>query len=301
MSLAPPTEQGRGGRAGVRPSRLRAYFTVDGWGLLIVPLLVFLVVVFVAPLAMLIVKSVTDPTLGLDNYRQIFAESLYLKILTNTFVIALSVTAVTLLLAYPYAYLMTLATPVWRTVLLLLVLVPFWTSVLVRSFALVLLLRDTGVLNTIAQDIGLITEPLPIMRTMKGVIFGMVQVALPFAVLPIYATMRNIDTRLTKAAQGLGDRPSGAFWRVFVPLSMPGVAAGVLLTFIQALGYYITPAMLGGPKDTMIGELIVQQVSTVLQFGFASALAVLLLGTTFVLLAIAGRFMNLERMLMGRQ
>lgn len=300
MSLAHLTEQGGVGREGVRPSRLRSYFTVDGWGLLILPLLVFLAVVFVAPLAMLIVKSVTDPTLSLDNYHQIFAESLYLKILTNTFVIALSVTAVTLLLAYPYAYLMTIATPVWRTVLLLLVLVPFWTSVLVRSFALVLLLRDTGLLNTIAQDVGLISEPFPIMRTMKGVIFGMVQVALPFAVLPIYATMRNIDTRLTKAAQGLGDRPSGAFWRVFVPLSMPGVAAGVLLTFIQALGYYITPAMLGGPKDTMIGELIVQQVSTVLQFGFAAALAVLLLGTTFVLLAIAGRFMNLERMLMGR-
>ncbi len=300
MSLAPTTAQGGAGRRVARPSRLRAYFKVDGWGLLILPLLVFLAVIFVGPLCLLIAKSFTDPTVGLDNYREIFAESLYLKILGNTFVIALSVTVVTLLLAYPYAYLMTLATPVWRNILMLLVLVPFWTSVLVRSFALVLLLRDTGVLNTIAHDVGLINEPLSIMRTMKGVIFGMVQVALPFAVLPIYATMRNIDTRLTQAAQGLGDRPSGAFWRVFVPLSMPGVAAGVLLTFIQALGYYITPAMLGGPKNTMIGELIVQQVSTVLQFGFAAALAVLLLSTTFVLLAVAGRFMNLERMLMGR-
>ena len=300
MSLTKSVSTGRSVRPRARSSRLRAYLRVDGWGLLILPLLVFLVVIFVVPLGMLIAKSFTDPTVGLDNYREIFAESLYLKILTNTFVIALSVTAVTLLLAYPYAYLMTIATPMWRTVLLLLVLVPFWTSVLVRSFALVLLLRDTGVLNTIAQDVGLISEPFPIMRSMKGVIFGMVQVALPFAVLPMYATMRNIDTRLTKAAQGLGDRPSGAFWRVFVPLSMPGVAAGLLLTFIQALGYYITPAMLGGPKNTMIGELIVQQVSTVLQFGFAAALAVLLLGTTFVLLAIAGRFMNLERMLMGR-
>ncbi len=300
MSLSTSVSTGRGAGLDAAPSRLRTYLRIDGWGLLIVPLLVFLAIIFVGPLLWLIAKSVTDPTIGLDNYREMFSESLYLKILGNTFVIALSVTVVTLLLAYPYAYLMTLATPVWRTVLLILVLVPFWTSVLVRSFALVLLLRDTGVLNTIAQDVGLLSEPFPILRTMKGVIFGMVQVALPFAVLPIYATMRNIDTRLVQAAQGLGDRPSGAFWRVFVPLSMPGVAAGVLLTFIQALGYYITPAMLGGPKNTMIGELIVQQVSTVLQFGFASALAVLLLVTTFVLLAIAGRFMNLERMLMGR-
>lgn len=281
-------------------TRLRRKLAVDGWGLLILPLLVVLAIVFVVPLVGLIAKSFTDPTVGLDNYRMIFSESLYLKILRNTFLIAISVTLVTLALAYPYAYLMTIATPTWRTVLLVLVLVPFWTSVLVRSFALVLLLRDTGVINTLAQDAGVIDEPFPLLRTMTGVIFGMVQVALPFAVLPIYATMRNIDPRLSQAAQGLGDRPSGAFWRVFVPLSMPGVAAGLLLTFIQALGYYITPAMLGGPKNTMIGELIVQQVSTVLQFGFAAALAVLLLTTTLALLAVAGRFMNLEKMLMGR-
>ncbi|MFS3128956.1 ABC transporter permease [Nocardioides sp. Bht2] len=281
-------------------SRVRAYLAFDGWGLLILPLLVFLLVFFVAPLGFMIAKSFTDPTLSLDNYREIFSASIYVKVLVNTFVIALTVTAVTMLLAYPYAYLMTISRPAWRNLLILLILVPFWTSVLVRSFALVLLLRDTGVINTIAMDIGVIQEPLSIMRSMKGVMFGMVQVALPFAVLPMYATMRNIDPRLTEAAQGLGDRPSGAFWRVFVPLSMPGVAAGLLLTFIQALGYYITPSLLGGPKNTMIGELIVQQVSTVLQFGFAAALAVLLLTTTFALLAIASRFMDLERMLMGR-
>ncbi|WP_340538139.1 ABC transporter permease [Nocardioides sp. GXZ039] len=303
MSLTRSVTLEKSGRPGTRsggPSRLRSKLRLDGWGLLAVPLLVFLLVIFVGPLCLLIAKSFTDPTVGFENYQKIFAEPLYLKILRNTFVTALVVTVVTLLLAYPYAYLMTIAKPFWRTILLLLVLVPFWTSVLVRTFALVLLLRDTGVLNTIAQDAGLISEPIAMLRTLRGVVFGMVQVALPFAVLPIYATMRGIDTRLTQAAQGLGDRPSGAFWRVFVPLSMPGVAAGMLLTFIQALGYYITPAMLGGPKNTMIGELIVQQVSTVLQFGFAAALAVILLVTTFVLLAIAGRFMNLERMLMGR-
>lgn len=290
----------RGAATGGPLSRVRAYLAFDGWGLLILPLLVFLLVFFVAPLAFMIAKSFTDPTLSLDNYREIFSASIYVKVLVNTFVIALTVTAVTMLLAYPYAYLMTISRPAWRNLLILLILVPFWTSVLVRSFALVLLLRDTGVINSIAMDLGVIDEPLSIMRSMKGVMFGMVQVALPFAVLPMYATMRNIDPRLTEAAQGLGDRPSGAFWRVFVPLSMPGVAAGLLLTFIQALGYYITPSLLGGPKNTMIGELIVQQVSTVLQFGFAAALAVLLLTTTFALLAIASRFMDLERLLMGR-
>ena len=112
--------------------------------------------------------------------------------------------------------------------------------------------------------------------------------------------MRSIDRRLLQAAEGMGDRPAGAFFRIFVPLSLSGVAAAALLTFIQALGFYITPALLGGPKNTMIGELIVQQVSTVLRFGFAAALAAMLLLTTFVLLAIASKFLDLQKFLMGR-
>ncbi|MFQ4149672.1 ABC transporter permease [Arthrobacter sp. LAPM80] len=280
-----------------RASRL---VRIDGWGALVLPLLVFLVLVFIVPLFVMLQKSFTDPNLGWQNYTAIFAQSVYVKVLGNTFFTAAVVTIVTLLLAFPYAYLMTLATPAWRSVMMVLVLVPFWTSILVRSFALVLLLRDTGVLNTLAQDAGVIDQPLTIIRTMGGVVFGMVQVALPFAVLPIYATMRTIDRRLLQAAEGLGDRPSGAFLRVFVPLSLPGVAAAVLLTFVQALGYYITPALLGGPKNTMIGELIVQQVSTVLRFGFAAALATMLLVTTFILIGIASKYFDLQKHLMGR-
>lgn len=299
MTLTPERVAGPvldGAGDAITPPRRRRW---DGWGLLVLPLLALLLVVFLLPLANLVVKSLDDPTFGLDNYRTAFSQSVYLRVLANTFVVALTVTAVTLAIAYPYAYLMSIAKPGWRSVLLIVVLVPFWTSILVRSFALVLLLRDTGVLNSIAMSAGLVDEPLPLLRTLTGVVFGMVQIALPFAVLPIYATMTSIDRRLLDAAQGLGDRPAGAFWRVFVPLSMPGVAAGTLLTFIQALGYYITPSLLGGPKNTMIGELIVQQVSTVLQFGFAAALGVILLLTTFALLAFASRFVNLERMLMG--
>lgn len=300
MTVGQPVAAERGREAPLSGTRPRRTFGWDGWGVLVIPLLVFLGLLFVAPIVALIVKSFTDPTLGLENYRAIFADSVYVRVLVNTFVVAVTVTVVTLALGYPYAYLMTLATPKWRALMLVVILVPFWTSILVRSFALILLLRDTGVLNTVAIDAGLLDEPIPLLRTLPGVIFGMVQIALPFTVLPIYATMRSIDPRLMLAAQALGDRPSGAFWRVFVPMSASGVAAGVLLTFVQALGYYITPALLGGPKNMMIGELIVQQVSSVLRFGFASALAVLLLVTTFILLALAGRVVNVERMLMGR-
>ncbi|NDK90137.1 ABC transporter permease [Gordonia desulfuricans] len=278
----------------------RKAFAFDGWGALALPLLVFLGLLFVVPIVALIAKSFTDPTVGFENYRAIFADSVYVRVLINTFVVALTVTVVTLALGYPYAYVMTLVSPKWRALMMVVILIPFWTSILVRSFALIVLLRDTGVLNTIAMNAGILDEPMPILRTLPGVIFGMVQIALPFMVLPIYASMRSIDPRLSLAAQALGDRPSGAFWRVFVPLSASGVAAGTLLTFVQALGYYITPALLGGPKNMMIGELIVQQVSTVLRFGFASALAVLLLVTTFALLAIASRIVDVERILMGR-
>lgn len=281
-----------------RPSPPSRRTRFDGWGALVLPLLVFLVVVFGIPLAVMLSRSLTDPVFGLQNYRDIFANAVYPKVLFNTFLIATIVTAVTLVLAYPYAYLMTLVGPVWRMILLGLVLVPFWTSILVRSFALVLFLRDTGAFNTTLQSLGVIDEPIPLIRTLPGVVFGMVQVALPFAVLPIFATMQGIDRRLLQAAESLGDRPAGAFWRIFVPLSLPGVAAAVLLTFIQALGYYITPALLGGPKNTMIGELIVQQVSTVLRFGFAAALATLLLLTTLLLLVVAGKFVDLQKHLM---
>ncbi len=290
--------------ARLRPRRprtsVREYFRIDGWGALVLPLLLFLIVVFLVPLGAMLVQSFTDPEVGFENYASVFAESLYIRVLLNTFGIALAVTVVTLALAYPYAYLMTLVSPFWRAIMMVVVLIPFWTSVLVRSFAIVLLLRDTGVLNSLAIDAGIIDEPVTILRTLGGVIFGMVQVSLPFAVLPIYATMSGIDKRLSQAAQNLGARPSGAFWRIFVPLSAPGVAAGALLTFIQALGYYITPAMLGGPENTMIGELIVQQVQAVLRYGFAAALATILLITTIVLLGVASKFLNLEKALMRR-
>ena len=283
-----------------KPAGIWSQFTVDRWAILLLPVLVFLTLVLLIPLAIMFAQSFTDPALGLQNYRAIVETSLYLQVLRNTFLIAMCVTIVTVLIGFPYAYLMTIATPFWRTVLLIAVLVPFWTSLLVRSFALVLVLRDTGVVNTMLESIGAISEPLPLFRTIWGVLFGMVQITLPFAVLPLYATMRGIDRQLLLAAESLGARPSYAFFRIFVPLTLPGLFAGAILVFVQTLGYYITPALLGGPSDTMLGELIVEQVSSVLRFGFAAALGALLLVSTLVLLAITSRFIDMNKYLMGR-
>ncbi|MFI6597546.1 ABC transporter permease [Nonomuraea sp. NPDC050536] len=155
-----------------------------------------------------------------------------------------------------------------------------------------LVLRDTGVLNELIPG-----PPVPLLRSLPGVLIGMVQVMLPFAVLPIYATMRAIDRRLLQAAEGLGARPAFAFWRIYAPLTTPGVAAATLLVFVSSLGFYVTPALLGGPKNVMIGELIVQQLSGVLRWGFASALAVILLVVTGALLLLASRLVDLRRLL----
>lgn len=279
--------------AGAAPPRTRGI--ADAWGMLALPLAVFLLVVIVLPLALIFARSFTDPTVGFGNYRDFFSTPVYTRVLVNTFVTAFAVTAITLAIGYPYAYLMTIATAKWRTVLLVLVLVPFWTSLLVRSFALVLLLRDTGVVNESLQAWGLIGSPITLVRNFTGVLIGMVQVLLPFMVLPLYATMRGIDRRLLQAAEGMGARPAFAFWRIFVPLSTAGIAAGSLLVFIQSLGFYITPALMGGPKNMMLGELIVQQVSSVLNWGFAAAIAAILLLTTLLLLAIASRFVDIRK------
>lgn len=274
---------------------------LDGWGLLVVPLVVFLLVVFVAPLAVVLARSFTDPVTGLGNYRDFFGSPVYADVLATTFRISGLVTLVTLLLGFPYAYLMTLASPFWRGVMLVAVLIPFWTSLLVRTFAWVLMLGDTGVVNDFLISAGLVDEPVSLIRNQTGVLIGMVQVMLPYAVLPMFAAMRQIDRRLVDAAEGLGARPAVAFWKVYAPLTLPGVAASCLLVFISSIGFYVTPALLGGPKDVMIGELIVQQLSAVLRWGFASALAVVLLVVTAVLLLLVSRIVNIGRFMGGQQ
>ncbi|GAA4102561.1 ABC transporter permease [Nocardioides kongjuensis] len=297
-----PQEAGRAPAAGSSPAPARRRPRIlDGWGLLVLPLVAFLLVVFVAPLVSIFARSFTDPTTGLGNYRDFLGSPVYLDVLGNTFRISGLVTLVTLLLGFPYAYLMTLAPPLWRNLMLVAVLIPFWTSLLVRTFAWVLMLGDTGVINQFLMSVGLIDEPAQLIRNQTGVLVGMVQVMLPYAVLPMYATMRQIDRRLVQAAEGLGARPISAFWRVYAPLTAPGVAASCLLVFISSIGFYVTPALLGGPKDMMIGELIVQQLSAVLRWGFAAALAVILLLVTAALLLLVSRIVNIGKFMGGER
>jgi putative spermidine/putrescine transport system permease protein len=267
----------------------------DGWSVLALPAVVFLGVFFLVPLVAMSLRSVTDPPgAGLANYEQFFAEAAYVRVLMNTFWIALLATVACLVVGYPFAYLMTIVPGRFAGLLLIAVLLPFWSSLLVRTFAWQVLLRDTGVINRFLLDLGVINEPLTLIRTTGGVILGMSHILLPFMVLPLYAVMRRIDPEFGRAAANLGASPMAAFLRVFVPLSLPGVLAGCLLVFILALGFYITPALLGGLRDQMISQLIVQQIQQRLDWGFGTAMSVLLVGITLVILFVASRAIRLR-------
>jgi putative spermidine/putrescine transport system permease protein len=283
------------GGARRRPWLDRVRPRADGWSLLALPAVVFLGVFFLVPLVAMSVRSVTDPPgAGLANYEQFFAEGAYVRVLLNTFWIALLATVACLAVGYPFAYLMTIVPGRFAGLLLIAVLLPFWSSLLVRTFAWQVLLRDTGVINRFLLDLGVINEPLTLIRTTGGVIVGMSHILLPFMVLPLYAVMRRIDPEFGRAAANLGASPMAAFLRVFVPLSLPGVLAGCLLVFILALGFYITPALLGGLRDQMISQLIVQQIQQRLDWGFGTAMSVLLVGITLVILFVASRAIRLR-------
>ena len=284
------------GPAARRLGRLRLALRFNGWALLVVPGLAFLSVFFLVPLAVIGLRSVTDvegPSSGwLANYADFFGTDVYLRVLGNTFWIAALCTVICAGLGYPYAYLMTIVPQRFAGLLLIVVLVPFWSSPLVRTYAWQVLLRDTGVINGFLLKSGLISEPFPLIRTTFGVLLGMCQILLPLMVLPVYAVMRQVDPEYTKAAANLGAGPFTAFRRVFLPLSIPGLLAGSLLVFVVALGFYITPALLGSPQNTMISSLIANAIQQRADFGAGSALGVILLVVTLVVLIVASRLIR---------
>ncbi|MFC4012622.1 ABC transporter permease [Nonomuraea purpurea] len=254
--------------------------------LLVLPALIALAVFFLYPLISMVISAFTDPAPGVANFTWFFGEAQNLRVLGRTFTTALWVTVIALALSYPYAYAMTIAGTRARVVLTLLVLVPFWTSLMVRTFAWVILLQDTGVVNDALGLVGL--GPFNLIRTQTGVVIGMVQLLMPFMVLPLYAVMSGIDRRLITAAGSLGARPVKAFFTVYVPLSLPGVSAGCLTVFISALGFYVTPALLGSPTDALLSQQIFTQVNGLLKWGRGGAMGVVLLGLTLAMIAMLG-------------
>ena len=217
-------------------------------------------------------------------------QAIFLPILGRTLLVAGLVTALTLILGYPVAYVLTIAPKSIAAVMMLMVLLPLWTSLLVRTTAWVVLLQSDGVINSVLLNLNLVTEKIQLILTRVGTVTAMTHIQLPFTILPIYSVMRSIQPTQLRAARSLGAGPTSAFWRIYAPQTLPGVVAGCLMTFILSLGYYITPALVGGPKDQMVSNFISIYINRDLNWGLAAALGVVLL---LVTLAIYGLFLRL--------
>lgn len=218
----------------------------------------------------------------LEPYVQLF-DPLYLGIIARTVLLSALATIGCLVIGFPMAYVIARSGR-WRRLLLFLVVLPFWTSFLVRTYAMIFLLRDTGLINSALMGLGVIDTPLTLLYTPGAVLAGLIYGFLPFAVLPIYASLEKLDPTLLEAAEMLGARPATRFWRVTLPLTMPGVVAGGLLVFIPALGSFLTPDLLGGAKTTLLGNLVQNQFTTGRDWPFGAAVSLLLLAGTFLAL-----------------
>ncbi|MTI10150.1 ABC transporter permease [Curvivirga aplysinae] len=225
--------------------------------------------------------------------------AVYLDIFGRTLFISAQVTLTCLLLGFPIAYLLSTLPAKTGNMLMIFVLLPFWISLLVRTTAWIVLLQDQGVINSALIGIGVINEPLELIRNRVGVVVAMTHILLPFMILPLYSVMKGINPSLMRAAKSMGANPAIAFWRVYTPLTVPGIGAGGLLVFIISIGYYITPALVGGPKDIMASQLIDIQMNQQLNWNMASAIGVVLLAITLVLFAIYNRLVGIDRMKMG--
>jgi mannopine transport system permease protein len=260
--------------------------------LLAFPLLAALALGFVYPVARLVGLSLAD---GGGTYLRLWDDPLYLKILLDTLATAAMVTGFCLVLGYPVALAMAQLRAKMAFVVAACVFVPLWTSVLIRSYAWIMLLQRNGSINSFLQDHGLVDGPLKLLYTHGAVVLGMTHVLLPFAILPIFATLKTLSPDFRRAAANLGANPAQTFLRIILPLSLPGVFAGGLLCFVLALGFYITPALLGGPASMLMATLIGQQTTVLLDWPFAAALSTVLLAVTLVIVALFRKALSLNK------
>ncbi|WP_395069562.1 ABC transporter permease [Paraburkholderia silvatlantica] len=268
--------------------------------LLMVPALLTIVVLLVVPLAWLSWQSIYhDGAFTLVNYRRVFTGA-YLDTFLLTFKLSFIVTAVTLLLGYPVAYFAASIPPRWSALVLGMVILPFWTSVLVRTYAWLVLLQRTGLINKALLGLGLIDRPLQLSYNQFGTVIAMVHILLPFMVLPLYSAMQKIPANLSQAGASLGGSPLHVFLRVFLPLSMSGVLAGVTLVFVLCLGFYITPELMGGGKSMMVSMIVSRNVEIYNSWGAASAVSVALLICVFAVFYAVSRVIPLEKTLGAR-
>ena len=262
------------------------------------PAFVLVAVTMVAPVAWLFWLSflADNGSFSLEHYRRMIEQPAYYRIFLTTFQVSLLTTGICIVLGYPLAYVLSQLPQRVANLCLIAVLLPFWTSLLVRTYAWLALLQRKGLINNWGIQLGLWDEPLALVHNLAGTLIGMVHIMLPFLVLPVLGAMRAIDRDYLKAAANLGAGPVRAFWMVFFPLSMPGLLSGSLIVFILCLGFYVTPAVLGGGKVIMVSNQIANDIELFYNWGAASSLGVVLLALTLLFLYVASRFAKVDQM-----
>lgn len=264
----------------------------DRWGPagMLTPALLLLIVFFIIPVIALLLRSVLEPTPGLGNYEALLGTSTYLNIFFNTFFISAVVTAVSLAIGFPVAWALAIMPSVLSRLVFAILILSMWTNLLARTYAWMVLLQRTGVINRTLMDLGLIDQPLALVNNLVGVTIGMTYIMLPFIILPLYGTLRNIDPAILQAASLCGASRWQALRLVLLPLAAPGMAAGALMVFVMSLGYFVTPSLLGGASNMMLAELVAQLVQSLVNWGLGSAAAFILLVVTLALYAAQLRF-----------
>jgi putative spermidine/putrescine transport system permease protein len=251
---------------------------------------IILLAFFALPVLMLLSRSVTEPELGFQNYLTLFGTPTYARILFNTFLVATLVTVITVAIAFPISWGLTVFPRRVAGVVFAVILLSMWTNLLARTYAWMVLLQRTGPINRILMDLGLIDQPLSLVNNLVGVTVGMVYIMLPFMVLPLYGVLSKLDPAIFQAAALCGASRGQAVRLVLWPLARPGIASGALMVFVMSLGYFVTPALLGGTANMMVAELIAQQVQSLVNWGMGGALAFVLLVVTLALYAVQIRF-----------
>lgn len=258
----------------------------------VAPAFILIAIFFIVPVVMLLLRSVLEPTPGLENYATLFGSTTYLRVFINTFLVAGIVTLAAVVIGFPVAWLLVVIPRKWSALCLAVIVLSMWTNLLTRTYAWMVLLQHTGVINKVLMALGLIDHPLSLVNNITGVCIGMVYIMLPFIILPLMGVLKAIDPSTLRAAALCGANKWQCFHRVLLPLSLPGVAAGALMVFVMSLGYFVTPALLGGASSMMLAELIAQLVQSLLKWGLGGAAAFVLLVVTLGLYYVQLRFFN---------
>ncbi|MFT6874474.1 MAG: ABC-type spermidine/putrescine transport system permease subunit I [Granulosicoccus sp.] len=266
------------------------------------PAVLAIIAVVVIPVGWLFYLSFvgSDGQFTLEHYQKMIKYKSYFRVFITTFEVSILTTGICILLGYPLAYFLASLPPRLAGFFMLAVLLPFWTSLLVRTYAWLVLLQRNGILNDFAISAGLWDTPIKLVHNMTGTLIGMAHIMLPFLVLPLYSSMRKIDRDLMQAASNLGATPAQSFWKVYFPLSISGMVAGSLIVFVLCLGFYVTPAVLGGGRVIMVAMQITAILENQFDWGAASALGVVLLVVTLLVLFIATKLFKLDVALFGK-